>query len=251
MEKIPVCWIGDQNPVLIVLPGLTDAFLDAESACRQLKRQFEPLTKKFQVVVIGRRQPLKAGFSLEQMATDVASQIRDIHATHSVVSVVGMSMGGMVAMQLAVYFPELVPKLVLVACAARQSESGRLRLQQFKELAIGEKYQELWDRALHLIFGQSLSNPQVRVVVQKPRMPDFLYSVDACISHDIRNMARKIVCPVDVFGGERDELFTPDSLKELQSLIPQAMIRVIEGGLHGFVGSLRQEVLNHLLCEEF
>jgi len=249
MEKRPICWMGEENPVLIVLPGLTDAFLDAELASRQLKRQFEPLLSSYQVVVLGRRQPLTEGFSLKEMALDVAFQIEEINKSHTVSHIMGISMGGMVSMQLSVYHPELVPKLVLVACAAKQTQVGKTRLQTFKEYALQENYQELWDSALSLIFGQTIAAPSVKVVVQKPRMPDFLYSVDACLSHDITELAHKIQCPVTVFGGERDELFHPDSVKELKSLIPEARIKIVEGGLHGFVGNLRQEVFSYLLTE--
>jgi len=65
----------------------------------------------------GQSQPWQGGWSIRQAAHAVAQLVDQLHAAP--LHVVGISMGGTVALQLALDYPEQVKKLVLVSTFAR------------------------------------------------------------------------------------------------------------------------------------
>ena len=84
-------------------------------------KQIKPFAKKFRVINMDNRDAgdsaLGTGpYTIADMADDVAGVIRNLHLgrTH----IVGILMGGMIAQELAIRYPELVDKLVLVATTA-------------------------------------------------------------------------------------------------------------------------------------
>lgn len=92
------------------------------------------LAQKYQVLAFdnrgaGRTDKPDIPYSIEMMANDTAGlmQALGIKAAH----IIGISMGGRIALDLALQHPELVKKLVLVSTSARVSRRGwRFRLMQ-------------------------------------------------------------------------------------------------------------------------
>jgi len=84
-------------------------------------KQIEPFSKKFRVVNMDNRDAgdsaLGTGpYTIADMAEDVAAVIANLNLNRT--HIVGISMGGMIAQELAIRHPELVDKLVLVATTA-------------------------------------------------------------------------------------------------------------------------------------
>jgi pimeloyl-ACP methyl ester carboxylesterase len=77
----------------------------------------------FTVYVISRKPGLAAGATVADIAADYAKAIMD--GIGEPVAFSGTSAGGAVALQLAIGFPHLVRRLVLVAAACRLSPAGR------------------------------------------------------------------------------------------------------------------------------
>ena len=103
---------GD-GPPIILIPGLgadTRLFSDV----------VPPLATSYQVVVVdprggGQSDKPRGQYSIEQMADDVAGMFGILGVASA--DVVGYSMGGKIALQLAADHPELVDHLVLAATA--------------------------------------------------------------------------------------------------------------------------------------
>lgn len=85
---------------------------------------------------------LSVTVSIEQLADDTASAIKAIHK--SPVNLVGVSLGGMVAVALAKKHPELVSKLILVNTSVAGSPYPRITPTALWTLALG-----LWKRGDH------------------------------------------------------------------------------------------------------
>src|SRR5512143_2388655 len=84
-------------------------------------KQVEPFSRQFRVINMDNRDagdsaPGTGAYTIADMAEDTAGVIQNLKLgpTH----VVGISMGGMIAQELAIRHPELVDKLVLVATTA-------------------------------------------------------------------------------------------------------------------------------------
>jgi 3-oxoadipate enol-lactonase len=117
---------GDGPPVVLI-PGLgadTRLFFDVVPLLATLH----------QVVVVdprggGRSDKPTGGYSIEQMADDVAGLLGTLGVTSA--DVVGYSMGGKIALQLAAGRPELVDHLVLGATTPRARVTRRFSRRWF------------------------------------------------------------------------------------------------------------------------
>ncbi len=105
---------GEGSPVVLI-PGLG-------ADMRLFSNVVPPLASRHRVIVLdprggGQSDKPTGDYSIEQMADDVAGLFGALELAHA--DVVGYSMGGKIALQLAADHPGLVDHLVLVATAAR------------------------------------------------------------------------------------------------------------------------------------
>jgi pimeloyl-ACP methyl ester carboxylesterase len=123
------------GPALLVLSGLTAEHAVPTGAERkQQLRMFVPLADRFTVHVLNRRPGLPEGTTVADLATDVAVAVRE--DVSDAVTVVGISTGGAIALQLAADHPDLVRRLVVVCAACRLSGRGREAQRRLAELAL-------------------------------------------------------------------------------------------------------------------
>lgn len=84
-------------------------------------KQIEPFAKRFRVINLDNRDAgdsaLGTGpYTIADMAEDVAGAVQNLNLGRA--HVVGISMGGMIAQELAIRYPKLVDRLVLVSTTA-------------------------------------------------------------------------------------------------------------------------------------
>lgn len=157
--------------------------------------------------------------------------------------VVGNSMGGFVATELALQFPERVERLVLVSAAGISSESLRRR-----PLITGAKF---------VRYGATWVGSKADWVVRRPRMrlvlaggvmlrpdklpaalvaeqvrgsgkPGFIDAFDALMSYQIRERVGEIGCPTLIVWGRQDRLVPVKDAAVFEELIPDARKVIFE-----------------------
>jgi pimeloyl-ACP methyl ester carboxylesterase len=111
------CIYYDENGIghpLFLIPGFSNSRLT-------WWKQIEPLSKKYRVVSIDNRDagdsaPGTGPYTIPDMADDAAGLIQSLHLNTTYV--LGWSMGGFIALELALRYPGLVKKLILVSTSA-------------------------------------------------------------------------------------------------------------------------------------
>ena len=104
---------GSGHPVLLI-PGLgTSRFM--------WWKQIEIISRKYRLISMDNRDagdsaPGTGPYTIADMADDAAGVIRNLNCGPT--SVIGWSMGGLIALELSLRHPELVDKLILVATSA-------------------------------------------------------------------------------------------------------------------------------------
>jgi pimeloyl-ACP methyl ester carboxylesterase len=188
-------------------------------------------------------------YTTKQMADDAARLLRTLGVKRA--HVMGISMGGAIAQELAINHPGLIDRLAIVcswpACD-RYLERCFVILKE-TALAEGEKgpgWSNAVQRVLSLIgfsqrtfanhpeiidAGEAGTADAVKAGKEQP-YPGFVAQADACLTHDARGRLGKIAAETLILAGDMDN-FTPLPLSEaLKEAIPRARMEIMAGCGH-------------------
>jgi pimeloyl-ACP methyl ester carboxylesterase len=193
-------------------------------------------------------------FTLAGSADDAALVVTD--GDFSATGVIGVSMGGLIACQLAVRHPELVQRLVVASCAARLTPS-HTRVLRFFELAFTRLAPEEAAQALMAFaFASTFADRYPGFVDQATRLwtldPEDRPGALAQVAHlktgwDLRPQLAGIACPTLVLAGELDPLAPAASTRELAAAIPEARYREVPGAAHSVLAEGGSALLNEVI----
>jgi len=196
-------------------------------------------------------------YTTRMLADDTAELMQALGIARA--HVIGLSMGGMIAQELALNHPERVRTLQLHATLARPDAYV---------LAIGDAWRairprvtpEAWMRTLALwLFAPATYAERPGVVETMVQMSlasphpltetGFLRQGDAVRAHDALDRLARIGCPTLVSVAEEDILVPPRFSRELAERIPGAELRILAGAGHGCLWE-RPDLFN-ATCLEF
>jgi len=169
---------------------------------------------------------------------DELLQELDAGPTH----VVGNSMGGLIAAELAISFPARVRSLVLVSAAGLSTfaDPATERLlpaiaRMDRQLGVSGAY--VAARAARIAGRARTRHASLNVVVRHPRRlaaplaaeqiagagrPGFVPALTAIVEHELRTRLAGVACPTLVVWGDHDRLITARDADRFAELIPGA-----------------------------
>ena len=224
---------GQGDPILFI-HGLGSSMGDWQY-------QVEYFSSRYRVVVFdlrghGKSDKPPGPYSISLFASDTAQLIDalDIAPAH----VVGLSLGGMIALQLAVDRPELIRKLVVV------NSGSEMIVRTLKDRM------KVWQRFLivRLLGMRRMGEVLGKRMFPKPEQEDlrelfvdrwaendpraYQEAMKAIIGWSVTEQLEQITCPTLVIAAEYD--YTPLEVKQsLASKIKQAQLVVIKDSRHG------------------
>ncbi|PDP88189.1 alpha/beta hydrolase [Glycomyces fuscus] len=162
------------------------------------------------------------------------------HLGLDVVSVVGLSMGGQIALELYRLFPDRVDSLTLAATnpraetergrAARVALAERLRAEGMRgyceEVLVGmmtaDNVRELPAVADHVRAMMYATPPEgaAAALLGRARRPDYV------------PLLRRVSSPTLLVGGQYDVFTPPDLTESMHVLVPDSVVEIIEGAGH-------------------
>ncbi|TVP47671.1 MAG: alpha/beta hydrolase [Mongoliibacter sp.] len=162
------------------------------------------------------------------------------------IKIVGVSMGSIIAQQMAIHFPTRVKALVLMCPWARCDNAAKAVFQHIKDCKAKLKPEEFSLYIQLLIFSKrSWDNDELYSGLLEDRKNAALEpnpqpltgleaQADACIDHSVLNELNEIACPTFVLGGEEDG-FTPQWMtKEVAAAIPKSKLHIYPKSGHAF-----------------
>jgi pimeloyl-ACP methyl ester carboxylesterase len=193
-------------------------------------------------------------FTLEGSADDAALVVTD--AGFRSAGVIGVSMGGLIACQLAVRHAEAVHRLVVASCGARLTPS-HLRVLRFFELAFTrlapvEAAQALMAFAFASTFADRYPGFVDQAALLWTLDPDDQPGALQQFAHlkagwDLRPQLAGIACPTLALAGELDPIAAAAATRELAAAIPEARYREVPGAAHSVLAEGGSALLNEVI----
>ncbi len=227
--------------------------------------QLEAFAAEFTVIVfdnrgIGWSVRGRASFTTERFARDAAGLLDALGIPRA--HVVGHSMGGMIAQELALRFPEKLDRVVLSSSMAKLPKAGRFAgpvwadildkcgIETFVTTAM------IWNYSSRFFEERSEDALKLRDLLlshlrQVPLDPEILRAqYQAILGHDTSSRLGEIRRPTLVMVGEEDILSPPARSEELARGIPGARLEVVEGVGHALNIEV-PEVFNQIVAKFF
>jgi 3-oxoadipate enol-lactonase len=167
----------------------------------------------------GRSEVVAGPCTMEAMADDAAELIRA--QVDGPVHFVGLSMGGMVAQQIAVRHPELVSSIVVANASSHYDDTARgmwrARIETVLNLGMGAIADGAMQRWFTPEFRADASGAtrvaKLRAVLEATDPKAYAAACDAVAHIDFGGSNPLIACPALVIGGTRDEA-TPMAMSQ-------------------------------------
>jgi pimeloyl-ACP methyl ester carboxylesterase len=210
-------------------------------------RQIPELSQHFQVIAFdnrgaGRSDKPVMEYSIHLFADDTAGLMEALGIERA--HILGISMGGYIAQELALNHPAKVENLVL-GCTSCGGEKAVLmspeRMQKFTANA-GLQPEEILRKNMDIYFSDEFvaNNREkieefVSITLRHCQPLDaFMRQFDACQRHDTADRLSRISIPTLIMTGDDDPLVPPENSQILKELIPEAELSVFPGGRHCF-----------------
>lgn len=226
--------------------------------------QVAALGKRYRTITIdnrgaGRSDVPPGPYTVRQMADDAAAVLNHLGIQRS--HVVGHSLGAAIAQELALSYPEMVDRMVLLGAFARPLRTPLLLLDFWiRALRAGLELRAVWPVLLPWFYTPAFMIQPVKVdaVLQavasdpSPVSPEGLANqVAGAREHDAFDRLHRVRAPTLVLVGAEDIQTPPDAAREIAERIPDALLQILPHGGHAVQLEHPQEVneavLNFLL----
>lgn len=210
------------------------------------KHNYELLSRWFWCIVPDNRgaglsdKPEVESYTTEQMADDIISimDALDIKKAH----VIGVSMGGAIAQQVALKAPKRVISLILTSTFASVSPAFKKALNLICDLKEDTDPAVLKQLNLWMTYGQytQIHHPEkIEKSIEEDAaypypMPVYAYKAQcgACLSHNTADRLHELKMPVLIAAGTKDLFMNIEKTMELVHGIPQAEFYLAPEGGH-------------------
>ena len=209
--------------------------------------QIPALSEHFKVIAFdnrgaGRSDKPKMEYSIRLFAEDTAGLMEalKIKSAH----VLGISMGGYIAQELAINYSDKVRRLIL-GCTSCGGERAVLmsqeRMKEF-EAVDGLTPEQILRKNMDIYFSDEFIQEQpkkikefMEISFRYPQPPEFFErQFAACLKHDTVDRLRPISVPTLIMAGVDDPLVPSENSRILKDLMPAADLFLFPGCRHCF-----------------
>jgi len=243
---------GEGIPILLIA-GLASDSQSWQPVVKDLSRHHRVIT--FDNRGAGRTKPQNSEAGIQHIADDCIALVR--HLGLSSVNLLGHSMGGFVALDCAVRYPEYISKLILAGTSAFNSRRNNALFHDWVSYAESGMNPEQWFRNIfYWIFTRrffedtEVLNNAVRFAVEYPCLQSavaFRNQVNAIQEFNCADDLPGITSKTMILCGKEDLLFSPEESFRVLNAIPGALFTVVEHAAHSIHTERPGEFVNTVL----
>jgi 3-oxoadipate enol-lactonase len=230
------------GPPLLLIMGMSGTFSHwSEPFLDELRESFEVIVYDHRGV--GESGPLEGQLTIAQLARDAAGLLAalELDSAH----VLGISMGGMVAQELALAHPERIRTLAL-GCTYCGGPGGSLAspevMQRLAEgMSSGDRARAVrtaWEVNVSLAYDAAHADAYEAFraigMSRAVAVPVILAQMQACLAHDTCDRLAQLAMPVLIAHGTDDQMIPVANAEILHRLIPGSRLEIFDGVGHLF-----------------
>ena len=238
---------GEGEPLILIIGLSSD-----QSNWRQTTEFFK---KFYRTITLdnrgwGKSDKPPGPYTIKTMADDTLGLMN--HLGIEKAHILGVSMGGMIAQELALNYPERVNKLIMGCTFARIDETSGFSPEISKELEVygkSSRDKESSQRLAISIIDSSVNKgtsrmillPLMKFAIKSSPLNGFIEQLDALLAHDVKDRLGRIIASTLVIVGTDDRVIKPASSDVIASLVPKSKLVKLKGGSHAFSGEMSSE----------
>ena len=213
---VEVVKFGRGKEAFVVLPGLSyDGFFDQAEAIASAYRAF---VDDFTVYLIDRNKTPRADYTVRKIADDTAEVMEKLKIESA--DIFGASLGGMVAQELALHYPQVLKKLVLGSTLSRPNATFLRILSRWEALAAAGKIDEMTADFYQTVYSPQTIRQyadafsQIQTVATPEKTARFLIYLNAAKKFDLSLSLGPIQAKTLVIAATGDKVTTAAGAKE-------------------------------------
>jgi len=199
-------------------------------------------------------------YTIRTMAEDTAGLME--HLGIEKAHVLGISMGGMIAQELAINYPDKINKLILGCTFAKRAEPAGISEELPKMLGYEGNYSyndllsvppgDIVTAMAKLAFNKKIYKLFIKTVIkQAAKKMDFSgisNQIHAIWKHDTIDRLKLIKVPTLVITGNSDSIINPQSSVVIAKRVANAKLVKYDGGSHAFFVEMRKRFNSEVIA---
>ena len=196
-------------------------------------------------------------FSIAQFANDTAGflaalKFDGVSSNNQPIDILGLSLGGFIAQEFALTYPDKVDRLILLvsSCGGKESTPPQLGPEAFRSMVSGNASKDLF---LSTLFPSEWINENIDYIEKNFVFPmgkvstlNLLRQSEAAGSWEACDRLSNIIHPTLVVSGTEDITSPPANSMIIAEKIPGAWLVQIKGGGHGLMFQYPDKLVNIL-----
>ena len=212
---------GKGKKTMVIIPGLS--FNRVKGAGTPLAFMYRIFAEEYTVYVIDRKDDVEENCTTESLAEDTVAVMQTLGLCNA--DIIGISQGGMIAQYIAVYYPQMVNKLVLGVTTASTNKTVEDAIRKWIYLCDNGMYDQMALDMLQKLYSEKYMKkykalvPLTAKLIAKKDMPRFTKLAKACLNFDITEKLEQIKCPVYVISGAKDMVVGGDAGQKIADVL--------------------------------
>ena len=208
---------GTGEKAFVILPGLS--VHSVMGSAQAVANAYKDFADRYTVYLFDQVKDVREGYGVGQLAVDTALAMRALGIEGA--DVFGASMGGMVALRLAIDAPELVNRLVLASTAAMPNATSTRIIGEW--ICLAEARDEagllqsfvdaVYSEATLRKFGNFLVSSNAGITDAEFRR--FAILARVCASFDCSSELASVTCPTLVLGSKGDHVLGAEGSEQI------------------------------------
>ena len=237
---------------IVFIHGLSDNLLYWEFLASNLKNDYQVL--RIDLRGHGGSELGNDEISIELFVNDLYSLLKELDI--SKVHLIGFSLGGAVALEFTVMYPETVDSLVLMSSFCKVGEDLANVFVKFRK-SLEISFEEFYNLILPMVLCSDVIDNNKEelemlkdIASQTADTDAYIKAIDACLDFNVESELSEINVPTLVLAGRYDDITSVKSQIELKNKIRNSKIFIFDNLKHNLlVGENNQEILDILKNE--